>query len=588
MGGAAEARSFIVALGPKGGWAPPQRLRYLASVVVLAAVIGCGAPAQTPAGPGEQAAPPSARERAPQRALTIAFSREPESLEISRQPQNREWGALASGFLASFSPETQAAVPYLAEELPSVEKGTWKILPDGRMETTYKIRKNATWHDGQPVTAHDWAFAYRVRLDPEFLGHSIDVERRLGQAVALDDHTLFLEWREPFLWAGMVHLPEFPPMPRHKLESLYLQDRAAFMDGPHWREQYLGSGPYRVVSWEPGVDMIFRAHEGFVFGKPNIDEVRVRFIGDANTIVANLLSGDLDFSMSPFIGFAQGQALEQAGFSGKTEYWPGLPRFLEYQGRDWGNTQRAVFDRRVRQASHYAIDRQAIADTIFAGRAIVAYHWVPPIDPTHAAVTRAAPKYEYDPSRAEALLREAGWVKGADGRARNAAGDFLNITIQTLPPEDHQLDAAVVANNWKAVGITSEVRRLSPAEWRDNELRSKFPGVAYNTRGAALADMVWLGRNLSTPENRWGGQNRSGYVNPRLDELWARALGSIDQKEREGHLIEATTVMVEDAMVVLTHWTPDVVAYNADIIGPRENAVTYTSRIWNIWEWRWR
>jgi ABC-type transport system substrate-binding protein len=100
--------------------------------------------------------------------------------------------------------------------------------------------------------------------------------------------------------------------------------------------------------------------------------------------------------------------------------------------------------------------------------------------------------------------------------------------------------------------------------------------------------MVWLGAQVSRPENRWGGQNRSGYLNPRLDELWARVMASIDTKEREGHLIEAAKVMIEDAMVVLTHWTPDVVAYNADLVGPAQYAVTYTSRIWNIWEWRWR
>lgn len=558
------------------------------SMLVGAALLGCGAPARAPTGLGGADVGPAPRERAPQRALSIAVSREPESLETSRQPQNREWAAIGSAFLAYFDAERKVAVPYLAEELPSVEAGTWKVLPDGRMETRYPIKKHAKWHDGQPITAHDWVFAFRARLDPEYPGHSVDVERRLARVEALDDHTLFLEWREPFLWAGMVHLPDFPPMPRHTLEALYLQDRAAFLDGPHWRDQFIGSGPFRIVSWEPGVEIVFRAHEGFVLGRPGLDEVRVRFIGDSNTIVANLLSGGVDVSVSPYIGFTHGQALEQAGWSGRVEYWPGLPRFLEYQGRDWGNTQRAVFDVRVRRASHHAIDRQAIVDTIFAGRAIAAYHWVPPIDPTYPAVVRAAPRFEYDPARAEALLREAGWVKGSDGRARNAAGDTLFIPIQTLPPEDQQLDAAVVANNWKAVGITSEVQRLSPAEWRDNELRSKFPGVAYNTRGAGLTDMVWLGRNFSTAENRWGGQNRSGYYNPRLDELWSRVLGSIDPREREVHLIEAATVMIEDAMVVLTHWTPDVTAYTADLTGPTQPAVTYTSRIWNIWQWRWK
>jgi hypothetical protein len=93
----------------------------------------------------------------------------------------------------------------------------------------------------------------------------------------------------------------------------------------------------------------------------------------------------------------------------------------------------------------------------------------------------------------------------------------------------------------------------------------------------------WVAEREGDRSPAWQGQRRRSG-----SDSWARALGSIDVKEREGHLVEAATIMVEDAMVVLTHWTPDVVAYNGDLLGPRENAVTYTSRIWNIWEWRWR
>lgn len=566
-------------------------VRRLGTLIALAAMLGCAAPVQAPARTSDGAAPAASdRGTTARRALLLAISREPEALEPSLQPQNRDWSALASGFLAYFSPQTRGAAAYLAEELPSVENGAWKVLPDGRMETTYKIRKNATWQDGRPITAHDWTFAFTARRDPEFPGHSVDVERRIAQAVALDDHTLFLEWREAYLWAGMVHLPEFSPMARHKLEPLYRQDRASFFDGPHWREEFLGSGPYRVVSWDPGVEIAFKAYEGFVLGKPGIEEVRVRFIGDTNTIVANLLSGSIDVSFSPFIGFPQGQALEQGGWSGKVEYWAesGLPRFLEFQGRDWGNTQRAVFDPRVRRASHHAIDRKSIVDEIFAGRAVVAYHWVPPIDPAFLAVNRAVPGYEYDPRRAEAVLREAGWVKGADGRARNAAGEVLSIPMMNHPSETAQLDAAVVVDNWRVVGITSEIYRLSQHEIRDNELRSKFPAVQYSIRGLTLDNMVWTAPQVSRPEARWSGQNRTGYVNPTLDDLWSRVLGSVDPKERESWLIEAAKVMIDDAMVVLTHVTPDVIAYTAELVGPVEGPVNYTSRIFNIWEYRWR
>ena len=91
--------------------------------------------------------------------------REPSSLEPSLQPQNREWAALTTGFLSYFDRQGNA-VPFLAEELPTLEKGTWTVLPDGRMETTYKLKKNATWQDGQPITADDWVFGFNARMDP--------------------------------------------------------------------------------------------------------------------------------------------------------------------------------------------------------------------------------------------------------------------------------------------------------------------------------------------------------------------------------------------------------------------------------------
>lgn len=509
-------------------------------------------------------------------------------MEPSLQPQNREWCALGHGFLAYFRHGHSNALPYLAEELPSVEHGTWKVLPDGRMETTYKIRRTATWHDGEPITANDWVFAYTARTAPDFPGHSLNVEKRLLRATALDDHTLFLEWREPYLWAGMAFLPDFAPMPRHRLEAMFLQDRAAFIDGPHWREEFIGSGPYRLVSWEPGVEMLFRAFEGFVFGKPRIDEVRVRFMGDANTIVANLMSGGIDVAYSGNIGFPQGQALEQSGWSGKVEYWEGNPRFLEFQGRDWGDTVQAVFDPRVRRAAHHAIDRKALVDSIYAGRAPVAFYWLSPSDPAYPAVSRAVPVYEYDPARTEELFRQAGWTRSSDGRLRNAAGQAFSLPMMNLPGDVEQLEAAVVADFWRGAGITSEIHRLSPQEWRDNELRSKFPGVAYNRRNLSHEDMVWFSANISRPENRWGGQNRIGYVNPRLDDLWSKVLASVDFKEREGYLIDAIRVMMEDAMVVLTHLQAEVMAYDAQLTGPTPPAVVRTSRIWNIWEWEWK
>jgi peptide/nickel transport system substrate-binding protein len=247
-----------------------------------------------------------------------------------------------------------------------------------------------------------------------------------------------------------------------------------------------------------------------------------------------------------------------------------------------------VFDARVRRASHYAIARQSIVDEIYAGRARVGYFWLSPIDPVFPTVDRAVTKYDFDPGRAAALLGEAGWTRGPDGMLRNAAGQPLTMPILNTPTEADAVEAAVIVDNWRAVGIAGEIHRLSPQEIRDNELRSKFPGVTYNRRNLTLDNMSWLSGNVSQPDNRWAGANRSGYVNPRLDDLWRRVLGSVDERERGDWLTQAVQTMMDDAMVVLTHITPNIMAYNRDLVGPSEPVIVETSRIWNIWEWRWK
>jgi peptide/nickel transport system substrate-binding protein len=500
---------------------------------------------------------------------------------------NREISAVTSGFLAYLNPGQQP-VPYLAAELPSVDQGTWKTLPDGQMETTYRLKGSAAWHDGRPVRADDFVFGHQMHLDPDLPVRFIEVDRLIGSIRALDDQTLFIAWKEPYVWAGRVQGPYLAPLPRHLLGELYASDKDAFMNGAHWREQFIGAGPYKVERWEPGVELGLRAHERFALGKPAINQVTLRFIADVNTVVANLLSGAVDVGISGHIGFEQNRALEQSGWNGRAEYWAGNPRFLEFQTRDWGNLQRAVLDIRVRRAMAHAIDRQAIVDGLYAGKAPTLQLWLSPDDPAYAAAERAVPKYPYDPARAEGLLREAGWTRGADGLARNATGQPLDMPMLNESGDIEQLEAAVVGDYLKAIGITSEVRRLTFAEQRDGEFRSKFPAVAYNRRAFDYDSMVWLTHRLSTPENRWNGSNRSGYVNPLVEELWMRAMRTIDEREREPLLVEAVSTIAADAVIVTTHLQVIGTAYAAGLQGLREPSLGAPGgTVWNTWEWRW-
>jgi peptide/nickel transport system substrate-binding protein len=563
--------------------------RVLGPALLLCLIVvacGPGAPASQP---GTGAAPARSSAGTPQRPLLIGFATEPTQFDRAFGGGSgvNDWATLLSGFLAFTNPDTTPS-PYLAAELPDLGKGTWKLLPDGRMETTYKLRPGATWHDGRPVTARDYIFSQRVRVDPLMPVTNNEVERRVSRATAVDDHTLFLEWKEPYIWAGGISIPNFSPLPVHLIEELYETDKQAFIDSPFWRTDYVGAGPYKLQSWQQGVEMTLQAHDGFALGKPKIDTLVVKFITDANTIVANLLSGTIDIAFHSSIGFPQNQSLEQAGWPGTLEYWRGNPRYLEFQQRDWGNLQRAVLDVRVRQALVHAFDRSSVIDGLYFGKTEPLHFWLPLEDLSWTAVDRAVTKYGYDPARAEALLRDAGWTKGGDGLVRGTSGEEMHLPILNESQDTDQLEAEILLNYWKAVGVTGEVNRVTRQQQADGEFRSKYPAVSYSRRTLEYETMGWTNAGVTRPENRWQGINRSGYVNPVLDDTWTKALGTVDPKQREPLLIEALKTMTADAVVVPTHLQPRAMARRSDLVGPRDNSGNGGALVWNIWDWRWQ
>ena len=243
-------------------------------------------------------------------------------------------------------------------------------------------------------------------------------------------------------------------------------------------------------------------------------------------------------------------------------------------------------DARIRKALLHAIDRAALVE-LYANKTRPVYFWMSPLDHSFAAIDRAVSKYDYDPRRAEALLREAGWSRDADGVARNTAGEALSIPLLNQAGEVELQEASVMLVNWKAVGVASDLTNMTRAQDRDGEFRSKFAAAAYDRRGFAYDSMVWISQSLSTPQNRFGGQNRNGYINPVLEENWLKALATVDLAERERYFVTALRAMNEDAVVNPTHLQPRPLAYRRGIVGPAESADGGGAFLWNVWEWRW-
>jgi len=146
----------------------------------------------------------------------------------------------------------------LADSLPQLNSESWKVAADGRMETTYRLRPNLTWHDGQPLTAEDFAFAYRVYTAPGLGAFIVRPVDQIEEVTAADARTVLIRWRNLFPEAGALATGDLDPLPRHILEgplNTHLQDPASqdvFMGNSYWTTSFVGPGPYKLERWDPG------------------------------------------------------------------------------------------------------------------------------------------------------------------------------------------------------------------------------------------------------------------------------------------------------------------------------------------------
>ena len=198
--------------------------------------------------------------------------------------------ALSFSFSVSWLSADNNFQPLLATELPSIEKGTWKVFPDGRMESTWPLRHDVKWHDGSQFTAHDLVFGWQVVTDPQFASIEVDVPSRMESVVARDDFTLVITWKELFPQANLLVRSGMTPLPRSLLEADYRREPTTFAAHPYFTSAYVGNGPYRVTLFEPGIGIRFEAFPDYFLGRPKIDTIVYKVIADQNTALAAVLS----------------------------------------------------------------------------------------------------------------------------------------------------------------------------------------------------------------------------------------------------------------------------------------------------------
>lgn len=551
---------------------PSRQGRRLASILGLAAMVtaaGCAGPAEHAGVSGQPGAP---RQQATLRTIS---SNEPQNLASKFDETGGRAGTAKRVLNAGLSVIDSRLQPQgvLAEQLPQINTDSWKVLADGRMETTYRLRPGLSWHDGQPLTAEDFVFAWRVYRTSS-LPWAGEPQNKMEQVSAPDPRTILIQWSAPEVGAG--HLgTEFEPLPTHVMQEPFQAltqgtlTADAFLGLPFWTQAYVSAGPWRLLRWEFGAFIEGIAFDGFALGRPKIDRVVVRPMGDENTILANVLTGELDYTPTLTLRFEHGALLDQDWVpAGRGQYEIGPNYFVMnvYQLRSEFQREPALIDVRARRAMVHAVDRQALADGLFNGQVRATDSWMYRYTPYFAEAERVIAKYPYDPRRAQQLLEEAGLRRGSDGFFVNPDGRRFEPDFQVRAGTQQERGQAIQIDAWRRAGIYVTPSALPnitvPAEERHN-----VPGFVLRT--TRLGDWnYWISSEIGSPANRWRGRNRSGWSTPEFDRLFEAFDRTLDRGEMDRLSVQMLKILHDEVPGYVVYDSPALISYSANLRGP--------------------
>jgi peptide/nickel transport system substrate-binding protein len=398
-----------------------------------------------------------------------------------------------------------AMAPSLAE--------SWSVAKDG-LTYTFALRRGVKFHNGDPVTAEDVKFSFE-----RYRGTSARLFKERVAAVEVPDaQTVRFRLKQP--WPDFLTFYATPAtgaawiVPKKYVESV---GDDGFKKAP------VGAGPYKFVSFRPGVELVFEANEQYWRKAPSVKRLVFKSVPDETTRLAMLKRGEADVVYS-VRGILADEIRKTPGLALK----PTFTTFTEWIlfAEQW-NPRSPWHDRRVRLAANLAVDRQAINQAEYLGEGHVTGSMIP----RGFDFAWPAPPYPHDPAKARALLAEAGYPNGFD------AGPVSTDMVYTAIVES-------AVNDLKAVGIRATVRGLERAGFlKENGEKKLRPLVRMGSAAAGNTATRLEAFVISEGAFVYGSY-------PDLDGLFREQAGEVDRKKREATLHRMQQLMHERAMVL--------------------------------------
>ena len=477
---------------------------------------------------------PAAFAQTPPNVIVVGQIAEPQSLDPHAVTAVNDFRILVNVYdgLVRFADGSLEVEPSLAE--------SWEISEDG-LTYTFKLREGVTFHDGTPFNAEAVKFNFERMLDEEHPFHDTGpfplafFFSAVDEVTAVDDTTVEFKLNEPF--APFLSNLAYPT-------GLIVSPAAVEASGKDYGRNPVGTGAYKFEEWQGNQRVVVTRNEDYWDGAPAPEAIVFRPITDANTRVAEMLSGGLDImvevppdSVAQFRDAPDFQVHEQAG----PHVW-----FLILNMKEGPFAEKAV-----RQAANYAINKESLVTDVLQGTAEVA---AGPTPPAFAwAYNEEVQPYPYDPDKARELLEAAGY-------------DGEEITFYVTEGGSGMLDPVAMGTaiqaDLAAVGMNVKIETY---EW-NTFLGQVNPGLEGK---ADMAEMAWMTNDPDTlpfltlrtaafPSE--GGFNSGYYSNVEVDELLNQARVSTEPEERATLYKQMQEIVHEDApWVFVANWVQGAV-----------------------------
>ncbi|HSF42158.1 MAG TPA: ABC transporter substrate-binding protein [Thermoanaerobaculia bacterium] len=464
---------------------------------------------ETPANPAGTA------EEAPRRGGTLVtgWTAEPNGVNELIQPTSQASSEVVFRLFLHLVEEQPDYTEHPPTMKPQLAK-SWEWSPDHKT-LTFRLREDAVWSDGVPITAEDVRWTWQAQIHPDVAWDNAVSKDAITDVEVVDPHTVRFHYSRPYS-AQLLNANEGGILPKHAWGKLPFSE---WRESADWfKKNLVVSGPFTVASWEPQQQLVLVRNDRYYDKKlPYLDRVVMRFISDQPSLIPQLLSGDLEFS--PQITPADVPRIQASPRLQVLDYWVNL-----YVGIGWNNDHPLFSDPEVRRAITLATDRQAIVETLLGDFGKVA---VSPVPSFFWAHDRSIKPWPYDPAEARRILAAKGW-KDSDGDGiLDKSGKPFAFEILTNAGNQLRIDAVVmIQNQLKKVGIQVEPRQV---EW--NTLVDRT--VAGDFAGSIVGFSVDTSLDLTSSFSIRGiaeGANYMRYRNPEVDRLLNEAL---EQREME-------------------------------------------------------